>query len=158
MFRAAGGDTITRPVEVLGASAVAVSCASTAVDEVLASFTIPAGTLGVNSIIEIAPLWSYTNSANNKTLKVKIGGVTVYGPARTTTERCSPLLAFQNRNSLTSQIQSIDGGYFATSTGATPTTTIDFSVNVTVQITGQRASGADTLTLECYRVLHYVGD
>ena len=71
------GPVIARPIEVLASSAAAVSCASVSVDEVLASFTIAAGVMGVNSILQIEPLWTFPSSANNKILKIKIAGVTV---------------------------------------------------------------------------------
>lgn len=158
MLRAVSGDIVTRPVEVLSASAVAVSCASTAVDEALASFTIPAGVLGVNSVLRFEPLWSYTNSANNKTLRVKIGGTVIYGVIRTTTTRECPLIILANRNSLSVQIEPVNGTHYAASTGAAGTYTIDLSGNVTVEIIGQRANAGDSLTLEYYSVTHLVGD
>src|SRR6187551_575371 len=58
--------SVSKPVEVLASSAIAASCTSTGTDEVLASFTINAGILGVNSILQIEPLWTFTSSANNK--------------------------------------------------------------------------------------------
>jgi hypothetical protein len=42
--------------------------------------------------------------------------------------------------------------------GAPTTYTINFANPVTVDITGQRANDGDTLKLEYYRVLHFVGD
>ncbi|HEU4854409.1 MAG TPA: hypothetical protein VFS89_03875 [Nitrosospira sp.] len=149
---------VAKPVEVLSSSAVAVSCASTASDEVLASFTIDAGTLGVNSILQVEPLWTFTNSANNKILKIKIGGTTVYTATRTTTTKEAPLIVLANRNSLASQIQPYDSIYVTAGTGTPATYTIDFAAAVDVEITGQRANGADTLKLEYFRVLHFVGD
>jgi hypothetical protein len=147
---------ISQPVEVLSSSAIAVSCATTAVDEVLASFTIPAGTLGVNSILQIEPLWTFASSANNKICKVKVGASTVYSATRTTSVKEGPLVVLANRNSLASQIQPYDNGYVTAGAGAPATFTIDFSANVLVQITGQCAA-AEALTLEYYRVLHLIG-
>lgn len=158
MLRAVSGDIVTRPVEVLSASAVAVSCVSTAVDELLASFTIPAGTLGVNSVLRFEPFWTYTNSANNKILRLKIAGTIIYGVTRTTTTREAPLIILANRNSMSSQIMPINTNYYSTTTGAADTYTIDLSGNVTVEICGQRANAGDTLKLECYNVIHMVGD
>lgn len=149
---------VTKPVEVLSSSAVAASCALTASDEVLASFTIAAGTLGANSIIQIEPLWTFASSANNKICKVKIASATVYSSTRTTSVKEGPLIVLANRNSLASQIQPYDNTYVTAGSGAPATYTVDFSVNVTVQITGQRANSGDALTLEYYRVLHFVGD
>ncbi|SHL42564.1 hypothetical protein SAMN05216428_102366 [Nitrosospira sp. Nsp11] len=148
---------VVQPVEVLSSSAVAVSCASTAADEVLASFTIRAGIFGVNSILQIEPLWTHTNSANNKLLKVKVGGSTIYTATRTTTAKEAPLIVLANRNSLSAQIQPYDNTYVTAGSGAPATYAIDFSAAVDVEITGQRANGVDTLALQYFRALHFVG-
>lgn len=147
-----------RPIEALASSAITVSCASTAVDEVLATFSIAAGTMGPNSILQIEPLWTYTNSANNKILKVKIGGSTVYTATRTTSVKDGPLIVLANRNSLASQIKPYDSVYVTAALGAPETFTIDFAATVEVEITGQRANGADALKLEYFRALHIIGD
>jgi hypothetical protein len=149
---------ISKPVEVLASSAVITTCALTAVDEVLASYTIAAGVMGVNSILQIEPLWTYNNSANNKILKVKAAGVTIYTATRTTTGvKEGPLVVLANRNSLASQIQPYDNAYFITGTGTPTTYTINFASSVTIEITGQRANSGDTLKLEYYRIVHYTG-
>lgn len=145
------------PIEGLSSSAVAASCSSTANDEVLGSFTILANTLGVNSILQIEPLWTFGSSANNKILKVKIAGATIYTATRTTSVKEAPLIILANRNSLSSQIQPYDNLYVTAGTGAPAIYAIDFSVNVTVLITGQRANSGDALTLEYYRCLHFTG-
>lgn len=148
---------ILRPVEMLAGLAVAASCVSTAFDEVLASFTIAAGVLGVNSILQIEPLWTFTSSANNKVVKVRLGGATVYNATRTTSVKEAPLIVLANRNSLMSQIQPYDYGYAVAEAGAPATYTIDFSQPVDVEITGQLANSGDSLKLEYFRVLHFVG-
>lgn len=148
---------VTRPIEILSNSAVAASCASTAFDEVLASITIPPGILGPNSILQIEPLWTFASSANAKILKVKIASSTIYNASRTTSAREAPLIVLANRNSLSLQIQPYDSGYLTAGSGVPATYSIDFSVPVTVQITGQR-SASEALTLEYYRILHFVGD
>ncbi|SEN70539.1 hypothetical protein SAMN05216404_106140 [Nitrosospira multiformis] len=149
---------IRRPIEILAGSAIGFSCSLTSIDEPLDSFAIPAGLLGVNSILQIEPLWTFTNSANNKILKVKVGGVTVYSATRTTSVKEAPLIVLANRNSLASQIQPYDGAYGTAGASAPATHSIDFANNVVVDITGQRADSGDALTLEYYRVLHFVGD
>lgn len=149
---------VAKPVEVLGSSAVVASCASTAVDEVLASFTIAAGVIGVNSILQFEPLWTFASSANNKICKVKVAGTTIYTSGnRTTSVKEAPLIVLANRNSLASQIQPYDYTYVQAGAGAPATYTINFAVAVTVEITGQRAA-VENLKLEYYRVLHFVGD
>lgn len=149
---------VTKPVEVLSSSAVAASCALTAVDEVLGSFTVRAGIIGVNSIIQIEPLWTFTNSANNKILKVRVGGVTVYSATRTTSVKEAPLIVLANRNSLASQIQPYDNAYVTAGADTPATYTINFASLVTVDITGQRANSSDALKLEYFRAVHFVGD
>jgi hypothetical protein len=149
---------IFRPIEILSGSAVASSCSSTGADELLAVFTIYTGTLGVNSTLQIEPLWTFTSSVNNKILKVKIGASTVYSATRTTSAKEAPLIVLANRNSLSSQIQPYDNTYITAGSGAPATYTIDFSGPVLVQITGQRANSGDSLTLEYFRCLHFVGD
>ncbi|MEO9231618.1 MAG: hypothetical protein ABI216_22070 [Devosia sp.] len=148
---------VTKPVENLSSSAVAVSCTSTAVDETLAIFTIMPGIIGVNSILQIEPLWTFTSSVNNSILRVKVGGSLVYTATRTTTVKEAPLIVLANRNSLSAQIQPYDNNYVTAGSGTPATYTINFASAVDVEITGQRANAGDTLKLEYYRVLHFVG-
>ena len=147
-----------RPVGVLSSSAAAVSCSSSASDEILASYTLAAGDILENSILQIEPLWTFTNSANNKILKVKVGNVTVYSATRTTSVKEAPLIVLANRGSLGSQIQPYESTYLTAPASAPSTYNIDFSSSVAIDITGQRASSGDTLKLEYFRILHFVGD
>ena len=101
---------------------------------------------------------TFSSSANNKILKVRVDGVTVYSATRTTSVKEAPLIVLANRNSLTSQIQPYDNAYVTAGSDTPATYTINFANSVTVDITGQRASNGDALKLEYYRVLHFVGD
>lgn len=69
---------------------------------------IPDGIMGPNSGIEIQPVWTHTNSANTKTLRVRIGttiaGQTAFERARTTSQYEAPLIRYVNRGVLNSQI------------------------------------------------------
>jgi hypothetical protein len=149
---------ISRPIEILSGSAMATSCTTAAIDEVLASFTIAPGILGVNSVLQIEPLWTFTSSVNNKVLKIKIGGTTVYSATRTASVKEAPLFVLANRGALASQIQPYDSGYVTAGLIEPATYAIDFSRDQYVEISGQRANSADTLTLEYYRILHFIGD
>ena len=149
---------VFRPPELIAGSAIGFSCSLTGLEEILDSFVIPAGLLGVNSILQIEPVWSYTNSANNKTLGVKIGTTTVYSATRTTSAAEAPLIVLMNRNSVKSQIAPYNSGNYLTAGTVTPSTySIDFSKNQIVFVTGLRANGGDSLKLEYYRVLHFIG-
>lgn len=149
-----------RPVEVLAASGTPASCSSTAIDEVLDSFIIPAGVLGVRSIVQIAPVWSFTSSANDKIIKVRIGGTVLYTATRTTSVAEGPLIEIVNRNAINAQLipYSNGPGYYTAAASVPTTASIDFSVNKTVEFLGQREDAGDTLTLEYFRILHFVGD
>jgi hypothetical protein len=149
--------TIELPVEVLSSYAVAVSCVSTGTDETLASFVIPAGILGPNSILQITPLWTFPSTGNNKTIKVKVGGITIYSATRTTSTKEAPLVVLANRNSLTSQIVPYDSNYFTAGSSSVLTTSIDMSNAVTVELVAQRANASETLSLEYYCALHFRG-
>ena len=150
---------VANPVELLSHSSAGFTSALLSVDEVLKSYTIKAGTLGPNSILQIDPLWTFSNSANNKILRVKVGGTTVYDTTRTGTAiKEAPMIVLSNRNSLSSQIRAIDSNYVVSSTSAPQTYTINFANDVVVEFCGNRTSGSDTLKLEYYRILHFVGD
>lgn len=148
---------VRRPIEHLSGSAIGFSSSLTGIDEVLESFLIPAGTLGVNSILQIEPVWTFTNSANNKILSVKVGEVTIYSATRTTSVVEAPLIVLANRNSVKSQITPYSGAYVTAGTVAPTTYAIDFSKDQVVFITGNRANSGDTLKLEYYRALHFIG-
>ena len=147
-----------RPVEILSSSAIAKPITFTTVEEILDFSTIFGGTLGVNSVLQIEPLWTFTSSANNKVLKIKIGETTVYSATRTTSVKEAPLIVLANRNSLISQIQPYDGNYVTAGSSSPAIYSIDFSLDNPVQFTGQRENSGDTLTLEYYRILHFIGD
>jgi hypothetical protein len=128
-------------------------------EESLFSVLFPAGLLGPNDVLSVHPLWSYTNSANNKTLRVKFGAnvaaaTSVWSAVNTTTLSAGPRVAMRGRNSLTAQIMehvSNSGfgsaeGYASSGTDLT-TTAIDFSVDQTLFITGQLASAAESIVL-----------
>ena len=151
-----GGKTLTLtpsyPAQVLSNYAVASSSVLTATNEILGSFTIPAGTLSANSNLQIEALWSFSNSVDDKIVKIKIGPNTLYSATHTTTVKASPLVMLTNRNSLASQIYDIPSG-----TSAPGTSVINFALDQTVEFYGQRENAADTLTLQHYRILHFVG-
>ena len=137
------------PIKVFSLSAPVVLTGSTSV-VTLATITIPAGLLGANGKLKIYPLWSTTNNANVKTLRVVFGG----GSALTTmTSQSVPnnsgLLIIRNINSESAQKTS--SGLVAgigSSSGSIASTTIDTTAATTLVISGQLAVGTDTLTLE----------
>lgn len=142
----------------LARSAVAASVTGTASETALATVDIPAGLMGTNGQLRITTLWSYTNNANAKTLRVRLGGIggTSFFQGSATslaTNHCQILI--RNRNSASSQVGWAAAGGLAgvgSSTSANTTGSIDTSVLATLVISGQLADTLDTASLESYTV------
>lgn len=142
---------------ILGASAVAVSGPADTSENILATITVPAGAMGLNGILRVRALWSHTNSANNKTLRIRLGGVggtQFLAIVPTTTASAITDTTIQNRGAANSQVGSVAAlvASFGTTSGALATGAIDTSVATTLVLTGQKASAGETITLESYLV------
>lgn len=142
---------------VLGASAVAATHTGDTLEAVLATVALPAGAVGANGILRVTSTWSYTNSANTKTPRIRLGGTTgsvVLGPGVTTTASLVVQRLIQNRNAQNSQVAlgSANANSFASSTGAPLTTSVDLSAAQDLVFSGQLANAGETITLEAYLV------
>lgn len=142
---------------ILGASAVAVSGAADTNENILATITIPAGAMGLNGILRVEALWTVTNSANNKTLRIRYSGAsgTQYiGNVVTTVATARALVSIANRGVTNSQVAMANSfnTMWGSTTNAVTTSAVDTTVATTIVITGQKASAAETITLEQYVV------
>ena len=155
------GGVLLRPQSplILAVSGTAVSAGANTTENVLATITIPGGSMGANGQLWVYSLWSYTNSANNKTLRVRLGGAggtQALASTHTTSTHFADLRIIQNVNAQNSQIF-FDRGSTphpgATSAGANITAAIDTSAATTLVLTGQKASAGETLTLSAYSVM-----
>lgn len=143
---------------ILGASAATgMSVTGTSSETALATITVPAGSMGLNGIIRVTPLFSYTNSANNKTLRVRLGGIS--GPAflantATTSLLAQPIVMIRNRGVANSQVGFTAATFssIATTTGSLATGSVDTSAATTLVISGELANTGETITLESYIV------
>lgn len=141
---------------VLAASAVAAAHSGNTSETALASVQIPGGAMGPNGALRITTLWSYTNSANNKTLRIRLGGISgagYLGNNVTTTATLRHQQIIQNRNAQNAQI----GGFVSpmpigASTSAPATSSIDTGAPVDLVISGQLANAGETVALESYMV------
>lgn len=137
---------------VIAKSGVAVPLTGTTSETTLATITIPAGAMGANGLIRVSSVWSYTNSANNKTLRARFGGTSIAATAYTTTASAPLGCLIANRNSASSQVVGLASGLFA-ATNTTPTTSsINTSNAADITLLGTLASAAETITLESYLV------
>ena len=127
----------------------AVALTGTTVETTLVTLTIPAGLIGSNGKVKLYPLWSTTNNANTKTLRVKFPTNTVYTAIASNTVHVAGLVIIRNFGS--ESVQRVSSGILAGLGGTTSSiawTTINTSAATTITITGQLANSADTMTLE----------
>lgn len=140
---------------VLAQSAVAVPLTGSTSETTLATITVPAGAMGANGRIEIATDWSYTSSANNKTIKIKLGATQLYSLSQTTSTGMGTRTSVANRNSASSQRCLTLGHNGSAINVGFATSAIDTSASTDITITGQLVVGTETVTLESYQVLLY---
>lgn len=137
-------------------SAVAVSAPADTTEDTLATITIPANAMGANGRLRVSTFWSHTNSANNKTLRVRYSGAsgTIFSTfTNTTTAAMRAQCEIVNRNATNSQVGGFNGtGGFGSGAASLLTSSVDTTAATTVVITGQKASSGETLTLESYLV------
>ena len=134
-------------------SAVAVTAPANDTNEnVLATVTIPGGVIGANGALRITPVWSYTNSGNIKTLRVRLGGTQIGTAGPTTTATLQSYFMVRNRNDEASQVSSVLGAGAVSSASAVTTTAVNTAADVSLTITAQKATGSETVTLEGYNV------
>jgi len=126
-----------------------VALTGTTSETTLLTVNIPAGLIGISGKVNIYPLFSATNNANNKTVRIKLGGSTGYFLQSSGYAQLSNLVIFRNFNS--ESVQKVASGISAglgLSNGNFTALTIDTSVATTITVTGQLANSADTMTLE----------
>jgi len=135
--------------------AASSSLTGTTAETVLATMTLPGGTLGPNGSIEIDALWSMNANANAKTLRARFGGISgpVFGAATATASSLASRMSaiIQNRNNVSSQIANACSN-FVNATVAHNTGTVNTAVDQTIVITGQLGVGTDNMALEGYLV------
>jgi len=131
--------SLSAPVSLTGSTSIVT----------LATITIPAGLMGANGKLKIYPLWSTTNNANDKTLRLNIGGVLCSTMSSKSVPNNSGLVILRNVNSESSQRCSsgLVAGIGA-SPGSIAVTSIDTTATTTLVISGQLAVGTDSMTLE----------
>lgn len=139
----------------LAQSYVPVSAPADTTEDTLATITLPANALGLNGGVRITTAWSMTNNTNAKTGKVKFGAasVTVLNGAVSIASGQS-VSEFYNRGATNSQLTKT-WTLISSSQVHSPvlgTGSVDTTASVSITITGQKATGTDTLTLEGYTV------
>lgn len=132
---------------------VGVPSASSVAEQVLGTVTLPAGILGLNGQFSVNSRWSFTNNANIKTFRVRLGGAG--GTILSETNRggsagASLTTTVTNRASASSQLaaQSVD----ALATTPLATAAINTAVAADIVLSIQKATAGDVATLETLTV------
>lgn len=133
-------DYPTGPTAIAGSGVAAVVTAASTDEVVLATKTLPA--LRKHDKVRVTAMYSHTDSANDKTIRVKIGSTTVASKLTTTGTGSKLVAEIANCNATNAQIGE-DGATAAVETGAGA---------AVVSITGQKETGAETLTLKHWTV------
>jgi hypothetical protein len=156
----AAAQNLKVPYVVAQSAATGMSVTGTGSETALATIAIPAGAMGANGRLRITAHWTYTNSVNNKTLRIRFGasgagtGGTLYvSSTATTTAGYRYQLEIANRNAANSQVAftGATGGWSTSGTGSV-TSTIDTTAASEVVISGVLANTGETITLESYQV------
>jgi len=113
--------------------------------------------MGPNGALRVTVVRSQTNSANTKSLRFRLGGLSGAQLMITTSAAFASFVGqrlIQNRNSQSSQVSGPETivNSFNLSTGAIATAAIDTSVAQNFVISGQLANAGETLTLESHLV------
>ncbi len=138
---------------VLAASAVAVSHTGSTSETTLATVSVPAGAIGANGALRVTMVWSYTNSANAKTARMRLGGTSFLVFNATTTSSARIEHQIHNVNSEGAQKGWVNNGTaFGSSTGTIVTASIDTTVAQDITFRGGLANAGETITLESYLV------
>jgi hypothetical protein len=138
---------------VLAQSAVPASVTGTTTETVLATITIPANAMGLNGAVRVTTQWSYTNSANTKTVIQRFAGATARTISLTATASRSDIFMIANRNAANSQVGSATGaGAYGTSSGTSTAFSVDTTQAQNITLTGTLANTSETITLESYTV------
>jgi hypothetical protein len=146
-----------RAFDVIAAGGVGVPITGTVAETVAASIIIPGRSMGKNGILRVTSRWSYPNSANGKTFRIRFGGLTgtrFLDVTATTTVAFQDQRMIANRNNEALQIGNSMGigGGFGSTTSSLATSAVDTTQDAELVITGELASAAETMTLEAYIV------
>lgn len=122
-------------------------------DTTLKTLTLPGGCLGPNGFLRIRAGFKWTNNANNKIIRVRLGaGVFMSSTVTTNQSRHWEGVIF-NRNSESAQVgpATIAAGQ-GDSSGAANTSSVNTAADFTVSLTGELANSADMVGVDYWSV------
>lgn len=147
------------PLVLYTSGAAETALTGTTAEAVIRSIAIPAGIMRLSGSIYYLITWSMTNSADDKSLRVRLGGIagSIHTGRTVTTNASGQLEGYiQNRGAANSQISQAGGIVgVGESTSAVVTGSIDTSAATTLDITGQLENAANSITVQRIMVLIY---
>lgn len=139
--------------QIIAQYAVGVTAPADTNENTLATITIPGGVMGANGRLYVEAYFTVTASTNSKTWRVRLGSTALHtgSTASGTGVSVGIMASIANRNSESSQVGT---GFTGNGVSATahPTGTVDTTADQTLTITGQKTTGAETMTLAQYTV------
>ena len=152
-----GGDgSYYSGIRVIASSSNPASVSSGTAETQLAFITVPI--MRANDSLRVSTWWSYTNSGNNKTLRLRFGGsggMAYLGQVSTTTATAYLQTWIRNNNSTSSQkgFNSNTGLFSGGSASALVTSSVNTEIGTaTLYFSGQTANSGERITLEAYTV------
>ena len=149
LWRGNGTKWIKLNAFVLYSNLTTTSLTGTTIETTLATIPIKGGVLGENGKIRFYILGTVTNSANNKSFRLKHAATTLWQIAYTTAVGVTAQILFFNKNSESSQVTSLYNSSIlsgSASTAVTPSS-IATSADFSLTITGQLADSADSISV-----------
>jgi hypothetical protein len=147
---ATGVNTLTATVSAgLAASEATVTLTTRNVEQILAAIPVPAGWMGLDGQVELALAFNVTNSANNKTFRVRFGTAGVASaaiPAATTvstSESAEYRVSIRNRGASNSQVCHPSSMGIGASGADYATTAVETATLNYLYITAQAAAAAN---------------
>lgn len=128
------------------------SVSTTATDQTLLTVTIPSITIG--SVLVIDTMWNCTNNGNNKIIKIQLGGQDALNVTLTTSAgfHGSTTIALRSMSAQISNNKSSASPFGTTSSSGATSLTADLSSGAVLTFIGNRADGADSLSLEFVKI------
>lgn len=122
-------------------------------EETFVTVPVPANAMGANGTIRVITAWTVTSSANDKIVRVRLGGTELHQFLNATTGQITMVghTVIQNRNATNSQV-GIAGSGVGTSANALLTAAIDTTASANLTITAQKETGTESMVLQRYSV------
>lgn len=132
----------------LARTSVAVSVTGSTSEVAVLTATIPAGLLGINGGVRVTYGCSYTNNANSKTIRLKLGATALRATVRNTSGVDNYTDMVRNRGVVAAQHVMLAMWSGSSIVSSQTTSTVDMTVSNDLVISIQLASAGDTATLE----------